>query len=89
MLPAKAILESALVDVAADVPGFVELVLNTVKLISPILVPRNRETSSRFCASELKSKIYLYLYLKKKFFVYPIYSCWYHKYRFDRCYYIL
>lgn len=64
MLPAKAILESALVDVATDVPGFVELVLSTVKLISPILVPRNLETSSRFCASELKSKIFLYV--KKK-----------------------
>lgn len=51
MLPAKAKLESALEVVAADVPGFVELVLNIVKLISPILAPPSRETSSRFCAS--------------------------------------
>lgn len=51
MLPANAKLESALEEVAADVPGFVELVLSIVKLMSPMLVPRNRETSSRFCAS--------------------------------------
>lgn len=50
MLPAKAKLESALEDVAADVPGFVELVLR-IRLISPILAPPSRETSSRFCAS--------------------------------------